>query len=228
MPLPLVLDIETVPLQSSLDAEYPLDSFSPPANYKNPEAIVGWHSRNMVEWGAKRVKECSLNPRLGRIVCFGYASGRSLGEVFYAETEADEAQLLRDAWAMIAAHEGRVVTWNGSFDLRFLCIRSMAHGILPMVETATVRDWFKKYQVFSHYDVRAVLLNWNTFATGEGLDEWAKFFGLPGKPDDVDGSKVAFLYNDGNHELIKEYCLSDVANTKAMYEISNRFFGGNI
>lgn len=225
--MPLTLDIETVPLAASMAAEYPLNDFAPPANYKAPDAIVNWHDRNAKDWAAKREKECSVNPRLGRILCFGYASGRSLGETLYAETEADEPQLLRDAWALIASHGGRVVTWNGGFDLRFLVIRSLAHGILPYVDAVTIRAWFRKYDVFTHYDVKAVLMNWDVRATGEGLDEWAKFFGLPGKPDGVDGGIVAFMYRDGNHEAIREYCISDVANTKAMYEKTVAFFGGN-
>lgn len=227
MPSPLVLDIETLPLIASMEAAYPRDDFSPPSNYKNAEAIDGWHERNERDWSAKREKECSLNPRLGRVLCFGYASGLGEASTLYAMTEADETELLKQAWVLIASHGGRVVTWNGGFDLRWLVVRSLACKVLPLVEASTVRSWFKKYDVFTHYDVKAVLMNWDTRATGEGLDEWAKFFGLPGKPEGIDGSWVAFMYRDGNHELISEYCASDVANTKAMYEQTALFFGGN-
>lgn len=228
IPLPITIDIETVPLEASMAAAYPRADFSPPSNYKNPEAIDNWHASSEAKWRANREKECSLNPRLGRIVCFGYASGRGLPETLYAETEADEANLLRAAWTLLETHQGRVVTWNGAFDLRFLVIRSLANGIPPYIDAATIRAWFKKYEVFTHFDVKAALLNWDTRAAGEGLDEWAKFFGLPGKPEDIDGSAVGYLFRDGQHELIREYCMSDVSNTKAMYEKVSVFFGGNI
>lgn len=226
--MPLVLDIETIGLEASLTVSYPRDDFSAPANYKNAEAINDWHDRNAKDWSAKREKECSLNPRLGRIVCFGYAGPNGDPATLYAMTEADEAALLTDAWTLIAAHAGRVVTWNGAFDLRWLVVRSLAHGIVPLIDAATIREWFKKYAVFSHFDVKAALMNWDMKAAGEGLDEWAMFFGLPGKPEGIDGGMVAWMFREEQHDLIREYCASDVANTKAMYGRVSQYFGGNV
>ncbi len=229
--MPLVLDLETIPLQSSLDAQYPRAEFSPPSNYKSDEAINNFHFRNEAEWHQKREKECSINPRLGRILCFGYAGINGEPSTLYALSEADEAELLRNAWVIIAAHGGRVVTWNGGFDLRWLVIRSLACGVAPMVDAATIREWFKKYAVFSHFDVKAVLLNWSVtdmLDKKEGLDTWAKFFGLAGKPDEIDGSWVYFLFKDGQHDTIQSYCKSDVANTKAMYQKVGKFFVGSV
>lgn len=72
----LFLDIETVPLTSSLEMPYPDAERMPPANYKNPEAIQGWREKDRATWSESRVKECSLHsstrthrvlgPRCGR------------------------------------------------------------------------------------------------------------------------------------------------------------------
>lgn len=219
---PLVLDVETLPLVASMSEIYDPTKFNPPANYKTSEAILGWHERNEKDWAAKREKECSVNPRLGRILCFGSSNG-----IVYATTEAEEAAMLVSAWEQILDAHGRVVTWNGGFDLRFLVIRSLALGVAPSIDAATIRSWFKKYSVFEHFDVKAILMNWDVKASGEGLDEWSKFFGLPGKPEGVDGGSVAWLHAEEQHETIKQYCLSDVANTAAMYQRLIPFFGGS-
>ena len=66
-------DIETVPLADALAAPFSRDSVSPPSNYKNPEAIEGFYVKAEATWRASRVKACSLNPRLGRIVAINNA-----------------------------------------------------------------------------------------------------------------------------------------------------------
>lgn len=221
--MPLVLDIETLPLQSALTAPYDPDQFSPPANYKSTEAVMNWHQRNEATWRVNRQKECSLHPRLGRIVCVGSSDG-----LWYAETEEQERGLLRDAWLAIARHEGRVVTWNGqAFDLRFLVVRSMFCGVVPTIGASSIRSWFKRYDVFQHFDVAQVCWNWNRPEKGDGLDEWAKAFGLPGKPEGIDGSSVSWLHAEGQHDTIKEYCMGDAKTTEALYHKLVPYFGGD-
>jgi hypothetical protein len=48
------------------------------------------------------------------------------------------------------------------------------------------------------------------------LDAIARVMGLPGKVG-VDGSQVEGLYNAGQLESIKNYCLSDVAQTAFLF-----------
>ena len=219
---PLVLDVETLPLVASLNAPYPRAECFPPSNYKNAEAIDGWHVQNESKWRQNREKECSVNPRLGRILCAGTSDG-----MHYATTEGEEPDAMRFLWQKIAEADGRVVTWNGAFDLRFLVVRSALLHVLPTVPASTIRAWFKRYEVFAHFDVKSILLNGDVRVAGEGLDEWSKAFGLPGKPDGIDGSSVAWLYAEGQHDEIKKYCADDVANTQAMYHALVPFFGGD-
>jgi predicted PolB exonuclease-like 3'-5' exonuclease len=53
-----------------------------------------------------------------------------------------------------------------------------------------------------------------------GLDELARTFGLPGKPDGVDGSAVEDLVRAGRMNDLADYCAADVLNT---YRIGLRY-----
>jgi hypothetical protein len=209
---PLVLDIETVPLAASLAMPYPEATRSAPANYKTDEAIVKWRDADRIKWAEDRAKECSLNPRLGRIVVIGTSV-----ETIIAPDETDEREALRRFWALIKAHSGYVVTWNGSWDLRFLVIRSLAYNITPSVPPSVVQGWFKKYSTYQHYDCKAVLMNWDTAKAGDGLNEWAAFFGIEGKTDGLTGADVWPLYQAGRIADIAAYCEQDVAVTAAIH-----------
>ncbi|MEY5032362.1 MAG: hypothetical protein RL354_1393 [Planctomycetota bacterium] len=86
---PLVLDIETVPLAASLAMPYPEATRFAPANYKTDEAIAKWRDADRIKWYEDRAKECSLNPRLGRIVVIG-----TNVDTIVAPAEADEREAL--------------------------------------------------------------------------------------------------------------------------------------
>lgn len=217
---PIVIDVETVPLAESLLAPYPEATRQPPANYKSEEAITKWRDADRASWAEARVKECSLNPRLGRLVVFGSSAG-----VLTAPTEQDEPALLEAAWALIRGAAGRVVTWNGTFDLRFLLIRSLAHGIRPGVRAEVIRQWFARYHTYPHFDCKAVLLNWDVKIAGEGLNEWGAFFGLEGKTGGLTGKDVWPLYQAGDVAGIARYCEGDVALTQAIYDKIHHYFG---
>ncbi len=211
--MPLILDIETVPLASAMDAPYPKDDRNPPANYKSDEAIAKWRASDEQRWADERAKECSLNPRLGRILCIGTSDG-----LWMAQHEADEAALLTRFWESVDTHQGQVVTWNGSWDLRFILMRTIHHGITPTIGGALISSWFRKYTTSPHFDCKAVLLNWDVRISGEGLDQWAKFLGLDGKLGGISGADVYPLYLGGQLDEIAEYCAQDVAATQAIYE----------
>lgn len=226
--LPVVIDIETVPLAASLGLPYRPDDNPPPSNYKNPDAIAGHHAKGEAAWQTALVKKASLNPRLGRVLCIGTASTDNAlaPECYYAETEGDEAGILAKFWMRVGQENGRVVTWNGSFDLRFLVIRSLAHNLVPLVSPAEIGEWFNKYKRYRHYDVKTTLVE-NVREAGEGLDEWATFFNCGGKAEGMDGSKVYPLYLAGQHDTIRDYCLDDVVATRNLYEYTRGYFDTN-
>lgn len=215
----LVVDIETVPLLASMNAPYPEADRNPPANYKSDEAIGKWRAADRERWGGERAKECSLNPRLGRVLCVGMDfTDADAAYVAYANTEADEAAILDQFWTSVLGAAGSVVTWNGAWDLRFLLVRSLAHGVKPSLSSHVLRDWLRKYTLHPHFDCKAALLNWEVKVSGEGLDEWAQFLGVAGKSGGLSGADVWPLFQQGEHKRITDYCAGDVAATKAVYE----------
>lgn len=215
----VVLDIETVPLEASLAVAYPADDRNPPATYKSEEAITRWREADESAWRAARVKECSLNPRLGRVVVVGMIDSKISEHVVTGEapTETDEADMLSNVWDVVAGAHGHVVTWNGGFDLRFLLVRSMLLGVHVPISPSKVREWFRRYQTAPHCDVKALLTNWEPPTKGEGLDEWARAFGITGKTGGMNGAAVYPAYVAGDIVGIASYCVGDVAATSRIY-----------
>ena len=217
---PVVLDIETVPLSEALAVPYPDADREPPASYKSDDAIARWRERDRNSWMAERVKVCSLSPRLGRVLCIGTSDG-----VLMAQTPAEEANILAAAWRELEYARGRVVTWNGSWDLRFILLRSMALGVDIPLPPSTIREWFKRYATVYHVDCKAVLTNWEPPVKGEGLSEWATFLGLPPKTAGITGADVFGMAQAGRFDAIAAYCAQDVATTAAVYEKLQPVFG---
>ncbi len=230
----LAFDIETVPLAASLDAPFPRDEFEPPSNYKNPDAIAGWFAKKEAEWRAARVKQCSLNPRLGRIVAIGYAAVGTMSDASLAMTEADERDLLVDFWARVTPHiddalttEPHIITWNGGFDVRFILLRSLAHGLaLAVGQREAAKGWSRRYDLRSHFDCKAALMNHDNRVVGEGLDEWCAFFGLPTKPMQADAVYAAV--QAGEWEKVRHYAMHDATMTRAIFERIRPYFGEGV
>lgn len=214
---PVVIDIETVPTEAALATPYPEQDRTPPENYKKPEAIAGWRERDKAKWEGDRIKECSLNARLGRVLCVGWDLN-GITDALVAPTEDCERDALQGFWGLIRETAGRVVTFNGrSFDLRFITLRSLAHGITPSIPTATVRDWFARYRVYPHCDVRDLLTNWDSWGDGT-LTDWCAFLGVPCDLHGIEGSDVYRLYRAGDLDAIAAKCRTDVRATRDLYD----------
>lgn len=225
----LVVDIETIGLASSMAAPYPEADRNPPGNYKLPDATEKWRASDKERWAAERSKECSTNPRLGRILCIG---GQRTDEaepgVQYAATEADEARVLERFWEAADGTDGRVVTWNGQWDLRFIIIRSLALGVKPSLPRNIISQWMRKYSLNPHFDCKAALVNHDhslMMSGAEGLDAWATFFGLPGKAGGMHGGEVWPAFQRGEHQRIADYCAGDVSATGGIYQRIAPMFG---
>lgn len=209
----LVIDVETLPLAASLAQPYPDADRLPPSNYSKPEAIASWREKDRAAWQDQRIKECSLTPRLGRIACLGYALNDEDPTTVSALTEESERTLLMGFWNLIPK-ANRLVTFNGSFDLRFLAVRSAVLGIDPML-SAGVSWWFRRYTTSPHFDCRAVLTGWDDRQTGK-LGEWCATFGIPCE-NGVSGSDVYALAQLGEWDAIADHCRADVGQTRELY-----------
>ena len=221
----LVLDIETVPTEAAMAAPYPKADRSPPSNWKDEEKIAGWYVTDEAKWRSERARECALNPRLGRIVCVGVIPCTGRPVVLPAFDADNERETLANTWSAIEAADGQLITFNGlSFDVPFFLCRSLVHGIKPTVSIRTVRDWTRRYFYGPHYDVRAVLTQWDNRTTGT-LHDWASCFGIECS-DKTSGADIYALYRAGDFDAIAEHCRADVATTAQLYEKVSAMYGG--
>ncbi len=123
----------------------------------------------------------------------------------------DEAGMLADFAAFVDRERPHLVTYNGrGFDLPVIALRCLRHGIALRFYYQD-RDYRYRYSDDGHLDLCDFLSDHGA-ARAIGLDPVARLIGLPGKVG-VDGSQVEGLYNAGQLEAIKDYCLSDVAQT---------------
>jgi hypothetical protein len=127
----------------------------------------------------------------------------------------DEPSMLADFAQFADQHRPHLVTYNGrAFDLPVLALRCLRHGV-PLRFYFEDREYRYRFSDVGHIDVFDHLSEHGAARVGS-LDAIARLTGLPGKVG-VDGSQVEGLYNAGQIELIRRYCLSDVAQTAFLF-----------
>jgi predicted PolB exonuclease-like 3'-5' exonuclease len=129
--------------------------------------------------------------------------------------ERDEAGMLQDFARFADDYRPHLVTYNGrAFDLPVIALRCLRHGV-PMRFFFQDRDYRYRFSDSGHIDLYDFLSEHGAAKVGS-LDAIARVMGLPGKVG-VDGSQVEGLYNAGQLQAIKHYCLSDVAQTAFLF-----------
>jgi hypothetical protein len=137
----------------------------------------------------------------------------------------EEPAMLADFSAFVDRERPHLVTYNGrGFDLPVIALRCLRHGV-PLRFYYQDRDYRYRYSSDGHLDLSDFLTDHGA-ARAMGLDPIARLIGLPGKIG-VDGSQVEGLYNAGQLEAIKNYCLSDVMQT-AFLLLRFRFLQGEM
>jgi hypothetical protein len=188
----LVLDIETIPDRELFSPpEQPAGVERPfPPLYACRPVVVG------VMW---------LGPGLAvkRIGTFGEGK--------------DEAGMMADFAEFMGKWRPHVVTWNGrGFDLPVLALRALRFG-LDFRWYYRGEGYRYRFTEEGHIDLCDVISDHGA-AKMTSLDGAARTIGLPGKgKDGVDGSQVEGLYNAGQPEVLRRYCLSDVAQTAFLF-----------
>jgi hypothetical protein len=89
-------------------------------------------------------------------------------------------------------------------------LRCLRHGV-PLRFFFDDKDYRYRYTDSGHIDLYDFLSEHGAARVGS-LDSIARVVGLPGKVG-VDGSQVEGLYNAGQIQAIKNYCLMDVTQT---------------
>lgn len=185
----LVLDIETVPDRTLYQPPEPSGDKPPfPPLYACRTVVIG------VLWLGEDLQV----KRLGTI-----GDGH------------DEAETLRVFSDFMTKHRPNLVTWNGrGFDLPVLALRAMGHGLcFPWYYRD--KDMRFRFSETGHLDLCDQLSDHGA-ASRTSLAGAAKLIGLPGK-DGVDGSQVEALFEAGQLEALKAYCLSDVVQTAFVF-----------
>ncbi|SPJ14890.1 conserved hypothetical protein [Burkholderiales bacterium] len=134
-----------------------------------------------------------------------------------------EAKVVQDFFRLLDRYTPQLVSWNGAgFDLPVLHYRALVHGVVAARywETGDEDREFRYNNYLSRYNARHTDLM-DVLAMYQGraaapLDELARLCGFAGKLG-MAGDKVWDAYCDGQIELIRNYCETDVVNTFLLY-----------
>ena len=186
----LVFDIETIP---------------DPELYQHPEVGAGQERPFPPLYAHKPIV-------LGALWLDDNYGFKRLGVIGEDKTESD---MLGDFAHFADQYRPHLVTYNGrSFDLPVIAMRCLRHG-LPLKFFYQDRDYRYRFSDAGHIDLYDFLSEHGAARIGS-LDSIARVMGLPGKVG-VDGSQVEGLYNAGQLDMIKKYCLSDVTQTAFLF-----------
>ncbi len=127
-----------------------------------------------------------------------------------------EKKLLEEWNEFMAREKPTVVTWYGrGFDLPVLMFRSFRYGI-NMNWYFNDRDYRYRYSENGHADLCDVMADFGAVRNIK-LSAVSKTVGLPGKHDNMDGSKVGEYFNAGKIDEICTYCLDDTVQTALVF-----------
>lgn len=173
-----------------------------------------------------------FSPLTGQAVAIGlYDLERAQGVVFYDtkgtvthDLEAGEfvlkprteAAMLRDFWEGARSYS-TFVTFNGrGFDVPFLMLRSIAHGITPTVDLMDGR-YLSKQRGAVHIDLQDQLSFYGAVHRRDPLHLYCRAFGIPSPKGAISGDDVAMLYKTGKYDDIASYNAKDIAATTELY-----------
>jgi predicted PolB exonuclease-like 3'-5' exonuclease len=209
-----VFDIETIPDVEFGRRLYGLDDLS--------DKQVGYVMQ------AKRREESGtefLSYEQHRIVAISVAlRSRDTFRVWsLGDPNASEAEIIQRFFDGIEKYTPDLVSWNGGgFDLPVLHYRAMRYGVAaPRYWESGDEDQAFRYNNYlnryhaRHLDLMDVLSSFQSRAR-VSLQAIASLLGFPGKLG-MSGDKVWEAYLDGQIELIRNYCETDVLNTYLVF-----------
>ena len=216
----VIIDIETVGVD--------FESLSP----SQKEYLLKYSESD--EQGEKIKNTLGLYPLTGEIVAIGMLNPDTMkgcmlfqsGEEVLEKKEEDgivyetgsEKEILEKFWDRVNSYD-QIITFNGrGFDAPYLIFRSAVHRIRPTKNLMGYR-----YDAKEHCD----LLDQLTFygATRKyNLDFYARSFGIKSSKDEgIDGSMVGEMYKQGKYLDIARYCARDLAATKELFEVWEKY-----
>lgn len=217
----LYLDIETIPAQSPEVRAKIAEQVTPPASMKKAETIAAWVAEQKPAAIEEAIAKTALDGTYGHICCIGWALDDEEPQTVIA---LDEAGALRGFSDWLTARTDNsfklpvIVGHNViGFDIRFIWQRAILLGV-------QMPSWFPRDP--KPWD-RDVFDTMTAFAGQRGTISMARLceaMGMEGKGD-IDGSMIAKLWADGDHQTIREYCKGDVARTREIHRRMMVAFG---
>lgn len=207
-------DIETIADPEAIPLLPPVE---PDSRLKDPAKIA----EDIARKEAEQLSRLGLSPWTSYICAFGWKANGNEGGLMLERATPDAEEELLDMIFQHLSHYKSFITFNGAaFDIPFI----YAHALIRGVKTGVYIDT-AKYRIGNHLDVRAVLTNWEGYAKGTSLNFFSKrILGRSPKDSGVDGSQVQSLWDQGEHETIRAYCLDDVRATWDLAQLVNRTY----
>ena len=219
------LDLETLPPELT-DEEMQAfkEELQPPKTIKNPEKIEAWIEDN---W-QKKYRDMAKKSHSATIASFGYAFTDRNVECLY-DPERNEKGILENFYSELVSEidsqlgEANVeesnysIKWigfnNRTFDMDLLWKRAKFYR-LDKLANLIPRDRFSKDII----DLKEIFNGPNIHEfTSQGYV--CKYFGIKGKPDDIDGSQVYDYWHKGEQAKVAEYNMDDVEKVIQLYDI---------
>lgn len=196
------LDVETIPDQSEGALERAKESVKVPANYKNPDTIAAYIEENAQEaW-----EKTAIDGWKGHVCRIG------MDEVGWSVRDVKDEH---DAVTMFFHHlNGKTLVGHNiiGFDIPFLTKRALVLGVkLPPehIWPRNLKPWDNKV-----FDTMTQLGNGKEFIS---LDNLARNLGINGKGNTT-GKQVHYMWQNGLHDEISEYCADDVRIVREIHE----------
>lgn len=195
-------DVETIPDQSEGALERAKESVKVPANYKNPDTIAAYIEENAQEaW-----ENTALDGWKGHVACIS-----TFDREYIIDDIKDEKFALSHFFKELP--ESTLVGHHiVGFDIPFLTKRALVLGVkLPPehIWPRSLKPWDNKV-----FDTMKQLGNGKEFIS---LDNLASNLGIKGKGN-MTGKKVHYMWQNGLHDEIAEYCADDVRIVREIHE----------
>lgn len=195
------LDIETIPG----DVRPEPDSIKAPANYKDETKIRAYQEEHIEE----AYRRQALDSMQGKLIALGLAVGEGEATVITGE----ESHILTVLHEIVGDSYNPIewIGWNAtSFDIPWLWRLSIKLQ-MPYVRNLFQRDKYRG-------NCTDLMLVWGEdYRDRRSMDSVAKYLGLAGKPEGMDGSMVYDLYLEGRMDEIIAYCKNDVETLREIY-----------
>lgn len=215
------IDIETIPEQPEAEArKLVADTISAPAAMKVKETIDAWHNGEGKYAGEKDAlidetyRKTSFDGGRGQIISIAWAFDDGDVRSISRGLDQSESEMLRSFFAALKP-ELRMrppyfIGHNiGSFDLKFLFQRCVVLGVNPGMD---LKQWGRHNTHF--YDTMLAWAGWGGKVSADAL---CRALSIPGKPGDIDGSKVWDFVKAGNVARVEEYNADDVTRVRLIY-----------